>query len=100
MPIPIWSIKPIRNKIIKKAFAPTDLNEGENEVIEEMKNSNSPMHKDVSEWTDWDRYRAENSPSYQNNYYLQDQVKQYNKNIIEKHLQNWRERDKLKGRIW
>ena len=98
MPIPIWALRFGRNQTIKKAFAPTELNVGENEVIEEMKNPNSPMHKDVSEWDDWDRYRAENSPSYKYNYYLQQQVDQYNKNIIEKHLQDWRERDKLKKR--
>jgi hypothetical protein len=88
MPIPIWLIKPIRNKIIRNTFAPTDLNAGENDTIEELKNPNSPMYKDVSEWSDWDKTRAINSPSYQSNYYLQNQVRQYNKNLIDKYLQN------------
>lgn len=57
------------------------------------------MYKDVSEWDDWDRWRAENSPSYKNNYYLQNKVDQYNKNIIEKYLRDWDKRDRLK-RKW
>lgn len=88
--------KYVQNKILPIK----SVNEGEDLVIEEMKNPNSPMLKSVEEWTDWDKFRAEHSPSYQNNYYLQDQVKQYNEKIIDNYLQGWRERDKIKGRNW
>ena len=85
--------------VMKSVLDPKDLNVGENKTIEELKNFNSPMYKDVSEWDDWDRWRAENSPSYKNNYYLQNKVDQYNKNIIEKYLRDWDKRDRLK-RKW
>ena len=88
-----WGVR----KAIKSTLLPVkNLNQGENEVIEEMKNPNSPMMKDVSEWTDEDRHRALNSPSYNQNYYLQNKVQEYNRQQINKNLQQW-ERD---GRIW
>ena len=75
-------------------------NDGEDMVIEEMRNPQSPMFKPVEEWTEGDRFRAEHSPSYNSNYYLQEKVKQYEENIYNKYLQDWRERDKMQGKIW
>ena len=77
---------PFWNQLVVKTLWPKNLNDGENEVIEEMKDPNSPMLKDVSEWTDDDRHRALNSPSYNQNYYLQSKVKEYNRRQIENNL--------------
>ena len=84
-------------KAIKNALLPIkNLNQGEEEVINEMRDSNLPMLKDISEWTDEDRHRALNSPSYNHNYYLQNKVQEYNRQQINKNLQQW-EKD---GRVW
>lgn len=91
----------VARKYVQSKILPiSEANEGENLVIEEMRNPRSPMFKPVDEWTEGDKFRAEHSPSYQYNYYLQEKVKQYEDQIIDNYLQDWRKRDRLKGLIW
>ena len=55
---------------------PKTLNKHEDLVVKEMSNRNSPMHKDVSKWTDRDLNKALSSPSFKYNYTLQNKAKQ------------------------
>ena len=88
MTLPTWII----NKLIQQGMkygieetVPTigeavsikPLNEGENLVIDELKDPNSPMVKDMSEWDNGDLARAINSPSYKTNIYLQNKIDEY-----------------------
>ena len=79
MSLPVIIANQIRKRVIKRILSPKPLNVGEDLVVEEMKKKNSPMHKDVFQWTERDKSRALKSPSYPHNLYLQRQVQQYNK---------------------
>ena len=75
MPNPLlW---PVVRQLAKQAAMPKTLNKHEDLVVKEMSNRNSPMHKDVSKWTDRDLNKALSSPSFKYNYTLQNKAKQY-----------------------
>ncbi|MBO6282189.1 MAG: hypothetical protein J6N49_06650 [Alphaproteobacteria bacterium] len=88
MPIPMWVATQLARQGLKygiKETLPTlkrelrikPLNEGEELVIQELRNPQSPMLKEISEWDNSDLARAFDSPSYDNNPYLQNKVKEY-----------------------
>ncbi len=75
MPNPLlW---PVVRQLAKQAAMPKTLNKHEDLVVKEMSNKNSPMHKDVSKWTDKDFNKALSSPSFKYNYTLQNKARQY-----------------------
>ena len=88
MPIPVWlaglAIRSGMKEGIKEAIPPLKrelsikpLNEGEDQILKELQDPNSPMVKNVSEWDNGDLARAFDSPSYDYNTYLQNKVEEY-----------------------
>ncbi len=47
------------------------------DFIHEISNTNSPLYKDVSDWTNADLANAYNSPLYKYNKKLQDKTREY-----------------------
>ncbi len=79
MPNPLlWPVaRKVGTQLLKQTVFPKTLNEHEDLVVKEMSNKNSPMHKDVSKWTDSDLNKALSSPSFKYNYTLQNKARQY-----------------------
>ena len=88
MPIPVWlaglAIRSGMKEVIKEAIPQLKrelrikpLNEGEEQILKELQDTNSPMAKDVSEWDNGDLARAFDSPSYKYNTYLQNKIEEY-----------------------
>ena len=62
---------------LKRELRIKPLNEGEEQILKELQDTNSPMAKDVSEWDNGDLARAFDSPSYKYNTYLQNKIEEY-----------------------
>ena len=79
MPNPLlWPVtRKVGTQLLKQAVFPKTLNKHEDLVVKEMSNKSSPMHKNVSKWTDRDLNKALSSPSFKYNYTLQNKAKQY-----------------------
>ncbi len=79
MPNPLlWPIaKNVGKQIAKNVIFPKSLNKNEDLVVDEMSDPNSPMNKNIYQWTDEDFNKALSSPSYRYNQALQNKVKEY-----------------------
>ena len=76
MPNPLlWPVaRKVGTQLLKQAVLPKTLNKHEDLIVKEMSNKNSPMHKDISKWTDRDLNKALSSPSFKYNYTLQNKA--------------------------
>ncbi|MBR3662666.1 MAG: hypothetical protein IKN67_05260 [Alphaproteobacteria bacterium] len=78
LPILIPALQYMGRKYIKNKIVPIkDLNQGEDEILKELQNPNSPMAKDISDWDNGDLAKAIKSPSYKHNSLLQKKVEEY-----------------------
>ncbi len=77
MPIPMFLAKQALKSAFKEVIKPKPLNEGEDEILEELQDPDSPLSKDVEDWDNGDLARAFESPSYKHNAILQRKVDKY-----------------------